>query len=278
MHVDDVSIVITCFNREELVTSAILSSFNEFPDAQIVIVDDCSVDCSKQRINAAFNDEIANGRISLVEHQSNRGVTAAKNTGYQNADGKWVLFLDSDDLMIDGCGAAVRNALKSNEHAPAVFFRCLDRLGKPVGKVLRKSELVGLQDFLIHTSRGEVLTAVNKALVAPMLPYYSCLRGYEGLGICRILERYGPAVNTTIYARIYNSGSSQNLSAPRNVLARAHLLEFGHRVLMSRFADLMPPTVIFAYRVRVLVYYVMSIANLLISRSVHATRFSKSAY
>jgi len=272
---EGISIVITCFNRKGLIASAIESSLAEFPDSQIVIVDDCSTDGSPQFVRTRFHDEVASGRVKLIEHRSNRGVTAAKNTGFRNGDRRWILFLDSDDMIIAGCGDEVRDALSSNCAVPVVFFRCRDYLGQPVGEVLNVPERLDLKDFVVHTSKGEVLTAVNKSLVAPMLPYYGCLRGYEGLGICRILAKYGVAMNTTVYARIYNHSFSQNLSNPTNVMARARLLAFGHGILLSRFSCLMPRHIVLSYKLKVFAYSAMHVANSLMSKN--AARFSKSS-
>jgi len=269
-----ISVVITCFNREELVGSAIASAMSEFPDAHIIVVDDCSSDASREQICADFRNEMRRGQLALVQRHINGGVTAAKNTGFRFARSTWVLFLDSDDIFIAGCRDAVMQTLNASETIPAVFFRCFDHLDKPVGEVIIQAQEVSLADFLQHGSKGEVLTAINKPLIAPTMPYFGSLRGYEGLGICRILERYGAAVNSPVFARIYNRKTAGNLSAPTNVMRRAGLLSFGHRILIKRYSGLMPPKTLVSYRLKALIYGAVSSLNLLF-RSKHAPRFSK---
>ena len=73
-----ISVVITCFNREELVGFAIASAISEFPDAHIIVVDDCSYDASREQICADFSNEMRKGQLALIQRHVNGGVTAAK--------------------------------------------------------------------------------------------------------------------------------------------------------------------------------------------------------
>ena len=269
-----ISVVITCFDREELIGFAITSAISEFPDAHIIVVDDFSSDASRERICSDFRNEMKQGQLKLIQRHVNGGVTAAKNTGFRFARSTWVLFLDSDDIFIAGCRDAVIQTLTASETYPAVFFRCFDHLDKPVGGAIIQAQEVNLTDFLIHGSKGEVLTAINKPLIAPTLPYFGSLRGYEGLGICRILERYGVALNSPVFARIYHRNTAGNLSAPLNVIRRARLLSFGHRMLIKRYSGQMPQKTLLAYRLKALIYGAISSINLSF-QSGHATRFSK---
>ena len=94
------SIVIPAYNVERYLRSCLQSVENqEFGDYQVVIVDDASTDGS-----LVIAEEYASkdDRFSVVSHGENRGLHLARKTGVENANGEYVLFLDSDDELASG--------------------------------------------------------------------------------------------------------------------------------------------------------------------------------
>lgn len=88
-----VSVVIPTYNRAGVLPRAIDSVLNQtVDDLELIIVDDGSTDHTIPVIEA-YNDP----RVRVVSHESNRGASAARNTGIDNANGQYVAFLDSDD-------------------------------------------------------------------------------------------------------------------------------------------------------------------------------------
>lgn len=64
-------------------------------EIEIILVDDGSPDnCGKICDKYAKNDD----RIKVV-HQNNKGLSAARNTGYKKASGQWITFVDGDDWI-----------------------------------------------------------------------------------------------------------------------------------------------------------------------------------
>lgn len=90
------SIVIPLYNREKHIPRAIDSCLGQgFSDFEVVVVDDASTDRSREVVDA-YRDP----RIRLVRHETNRGVSPARNTGVDASWGDWILFLDSDDELL----------------------------------------------------------------------------------------------------------------------------------------------------------------------------------
>lgn len=88
-----VSVVIPTFNRADLLGTALASVLKQsYPAYEIVVVDDCSTDGTRQVVEA-FRD----GRIRYIRHERNRGGSAARNTGIRAAIGDYIAFLDDDD-------------------------------------------------------------------------------------------------------------------------------------------------------------------------------------
>jgi glycosyltransferase involved in cell wall biosynthesis len=86
-----ISVIIPTYNRERFVVEAIDSVLNQsYTDFEIIIIDDGSTDNTKDVLKA-YEDKIR------YYHQTNSGVSAARNAGIKAALGKWIAFLDSDD-------------------------------------------------------------------------------------------------------------------------------------------------------------------------------------
>ncbi len=87
------SVIMPVYNVEEFVAEAIRSVLQQtFCDFELIIVNDCATDNSLS-ICQQFNDP----RIKLIQHEHNRGLAGARNTGIRHAQGQYLAFLDSDD-------------------------------------------------------------------------------------------------------------------------------------------------------------------------------------
>lgn len=96
---DLISVVIPTFNRGARVLGAIASAASQtYPDLEIVVVDDGSSDGT-----AALLDGLACPRpLSVIEAGRNEGAPMARNRGIAASAGRWVAFLDSDDVWHPG--------------------------------------------------------------------------------------------------------------------------------------------------------------------------------
>lgn len=88
------SVIIPTYNRATLINGAIDSVLaQKFTNFELIIVDDGSTDNTKEVVDT-YTDE----RINYV-YQENGERGKARNVGVRNAKGKYVFFLDSDDLI-----------------------------------------------------------------------------------------------------------------------------------------------------------------------------------
>lgn len=87
-----ISVVIPLYNKKEQIAQAIASIMAQtLLPMEIVVVNDGSTDGSELVVEA-----LTNPMIRLI-HQKNGGVSAARNTGIEQAQGAWIAFLDADD-------------------------------------------------------------------------------------------------------------------------------------------------------------------------------------
>ena len=63
---------------------------------EVICIDDCSPDNSKEIVKLHQNSQ---SNLRLIEHDVNKGLGGARNTGLQNATGTYVWFVDSDDMI-----------------------------------------------------------------------------------------------------------------------------------------------------------------------------------
>ncbi|MFF7232845.1 CDP-glycerol glycerophosphotransferase family protein [Streptomyces sp. 2314.4] len=112
MPVPDVSVVVIVYNDADRLPTAIQSVLDQtLRDVEVVIVDDCSTDRSfevAQRFAAAHP-----GRVRAIQLPENSGaVGEPRNVGIEHAQGRYVMFLDSDDVLeLNAC----RNMLEAAE-------------------------------------------------------------------------------------------------------------------------------------------------------------------
>jgi glycosyltransferase involved in cell wall biosynthesis len=94
-----ISIIIPVYNAELFLRDTINSVLSQnFSDYEIIIVNDGSTDSS---LNICNEFAKSDSRIQLF-NQTNKGVTAARRKGIENAIGDFILFLDADDLLASG--------------------------------------------------------------------------------------------------------------------------------------------------------------------------------
>lgn len=91
-----VSIIIPVYNSESHISQTIESILSqEYTHLEIIIVDDGSTDSTKKIIQKYENQDI---RLKYF-YQKNSGAPSARNYGFKQSSGEYIIFLDADDLM-----------------------------------------------------------------------------------------------------------------------------------------------------------------------------------
>src|SRR5262249_23269523 len=129
-----VSVIIPTHNRAHFLRGAIFSVLNQtFQDFEIVVVDDASTD-NTAKVVAAFNDD----RIRFIQHDTNKGGSAARNTGILASKCDYIAFLDDDDEWLpDKLRKQMEILVASLPEVGGVYTGCLD-VDKVSGKVIRQ--------------------------------------------------------------------------------------------------------------------------------------------
>ena len=96
-----ISIIIPMYNTEKYITQCLESVAGQtFKDYEVIVIDDCSTDNSVavvEKLSSAFD-----GRLQLLKLKKNNGSPGIpRNKGLKQARGKNIIYLDSDDMLID---------------------------------------------------------------------------------------------------------------------------------------------------------------------------------
>lgn len=92
-----ISFIVAIYNVEKYVRECIESLVNQKSDEiEILLIDDGA----KDRSGEICDDYKGDPRVKII-HQVNQGVSVARNNGLSEATGKWIYFVDGDDLVAD---------------------------------------------------------------------------------------------------------------------------------------------------------------------------------
>lgn len=106
-----ISIITPCYNSEKYIAETIESVLNQtYTDWEWIIADDCSQDNSVEIIQQ-YPDQ----RIRLITSNKNSGAAQARNLALEQARGRYITFIDSDDLWLPHFLEATINYLTKNE-------------------------------------------------------------------------------------------------------------------------------------------------------------------
>ena len=241
-----VSIIVPVYNAGRYIEEAIaMVQAQTYDNWELILVDDCSTDDSRLKIenyirhmqasqsgllngyesdvkNAVRSREKEGGRIRLIKKDANEGAARARNTGIQAAKGRYIAFLDADDVWIKD-KLEKELAFMKKKQAAFVFtsYEFGDEQAKGTGKVVHVPATLTYHQALSRTVifTTTVLIDTNKTgrelIRMPVVKsddtstWWKILRGgFTAYGLDEVLA---------IYRRPAKSLSSNKLKAIRRI-------------------------------------------------------------
>ena len=121
-----VSVVIPTYNRAHLLTRAVISALRQTSvDFEVIVVDDASTDSTPVVLQ-----QLADPRLCNLRHATRRGAAAARNTGVQASQGRFIAFLDSDDEWLPTILTTQMQYFESCPAEVGVVFTSFQNIGK----------------------------------------------------------------------------------------------------------------------------------------------------
>lgn len=126
-----VSIVMPSYNTAPYISDSIQSVLaQDYTNWELLIVDDCSSDDSLEIIKPYLSDT----RIKLFINDQNRGAAFSRNRALREARGKWIAFLDSDDIWLpQKLSKQIGFMERNNYHFSYTMYSEMDTKGHRTG-------------------------------------------------------------------------------------------------------------------------------------------------
>ncbi len=110
-----ITLAMPVYNVEKYVERALLSALNQdYDNLDIVVVDDKGKDSSMDIVRRVVATHQRGKDVRIIEHESNMGLGATRNTAIDNAEGEYIIFMDSDDYITDDCISKLYSSVIDN--------------------------------------------------------------------------------------------------------------------------------------------------------------------
>ena len=148
---DLVSIVLPVYNCEKFLEETIKTIQSQtYTNWEALFVNDCSKDKSAEIIKEASTKD---SRIKLINLKENSGAAIARNTGMEEAKGRYIAFLDSDDLWDNEKLEKQLKFIKEGNYAfTFTSYEFVTEDGTKTGKIVRVPNKINYKQALKNTT------------------------------------------------------------------------------------------------------------------------------
>lgn len=157
-----ISVIVPVYKVEKYIGACVKSICDQtFENIKIIVVDDETPDNS---IEVAENILKESGRGYKIVHRKNGGLSAARNTGLEHADGEWISFIDSDDILHPKFLEYLYNAAIENASEISIVDKVEIIDSEPI-------------DFISDIKKGQVYPKEEflwKVLERKVVPFFCC--------------------------------------------------------------------------------------------------------
>lgn len=212
-----VSIVVPVFNSEKFIKETIKTVESQtYHNWELILVNDCSTDSSEQIIREYEEDD---KRIKLINLETNSGAAIARNTGMENAKGKYIAFLDADDLWKkEKLEKQIKFMKENNYYFTFTGYEFADENGNNLEKIVNVPKKINYKQALKNTTifTSTVIFNVDN-LGKEIISMPNVRRGQDTATWWKVLKTgviaYGLNESLSLYRRSNNTLSSNKIKA-----------------------------------------------------------------
>lgn len=214
-----VSIITPVYNSEKYIKETLENVKKQtYENWEMILVDDCSTDKSEEIIREY---ERRDSRIKYFKLKENSGAAIARNYALQNANGRFIAYLDADDLWKKEKLEKQVKYMTENEYAfSCTDYEKIDEEGNSLNKVIKIPKVVNYNLFLRNTIIQTVGVMVDiKITGKDVLEMPNIRRRQDAATWCQLLKSgyncYEVPENLSYYRVVSNSLSSNKFKAVR---------------------------------------------------------------
>lgn len=213
-----VSIIIPVYNAEKYLKYTLASILRQsYKNWEVIIVNDFSNDYS-DKIIKQFINKVKN--IKYIKNDKNKGVSVSRNRAIQEAQGRYIAFLDSDDIWHkDKLRLQLSFMNKYNADFSFTSYQFIDSNNKKINKFITpplklnyiqelKENFIGCSTVIIDTKKmiKEDINFIEQKHEDYILWLSLLKKGYKGMGLKRVLGFYRIS-DKSISSNKYNAAS-----------------------------------------------------------------------
>jgi teichuronic acid biosynthesis glycosyltransferase TuaG len=183
-----VSVITPTFNSALTIGATISSVLQQdYPSWEMLVVDDASTDGTADIVRGFAARE---PRIRVQVQTTNQGAAAARNRAITMARGRYLAFLDSDDLWEPG-KLSVQTRFMRDQECPFSFagYRVISTAGQPVGQVTRIPSRLAYDDYLKNSIIGCLTVMLDRVRLPPV--HFPDLRSRQDFALWLSILRTG---------------------------------------------------------------------------------------
>ena len=156
-----ISVITPSYNAEEFIEKTIQSVLNQtFSDWEMIIADDCSTDGTRDILKRYEEDD---ERIHAIFLKENQGAAAARNAALSKAEGRYVAFLDSDDVWKAEKLDKQLAFMRKHQHAfTFTAYELISQDGEPLHKTIHAPVSLAYDDVLKNTIIGCLTVMIDR--------------------------------------------------------------------------------------------------------------------
>ncbi|MDD6805240.1 MAG: glycosyltransferase family 2 protein [Clostridiales bacterium] len=217
-----ISIVVPVYNAAPYIENTVQMVLQQtYQDFELILVDDCSTDNSVALLEELL-EQRKDVRLRLVKKERNQGAAAARNTGLDMASGRYIAFLDADDVWLP---QRLEAGLRFMEEKKAGFvfsaYEFGDEQARGTGKIVHVPEKLTYRKALSRTVVFTTTTLFDTTLVPKELLRMPTVPSEDTATWWQILRNghvaYGLDQVLAIYRRPAKSLSSNKLVALQRI-------------------------------------------------------------